>query len=571
MLGCVNKSISLVRNSRGIFRSYATGKDLRFGSDARNLMLRGVQKISDAVAVTLGPKGRNVILEQSYGPPKITKDGVTVAKSVEFANKHENLGAQLVRGVASTTNDVAGDGTTTATVLMRGIFEEGVKAVASGCNPMDVRRGILSATQIVVDELKKISKPIEGHEEIKQVAIISANSDHEIGELLANAISRVGKEGVITIQDGKGLENEIEVVEGMRLDQGYLSHHFVTDKKTQKVEMEDVHVLITDFKINSIHSMLPILEQIAMNRKRLLIIASDGVESDILTTLALNRMNGLQVVAIRAPGFGDNRKAILQDLAILTGGEVVSTDIGIKLEEIKLNQLGQIKKLTVSSEDTIMLGGAGSPEAIAERCDIIREIIKNSTSNYETEKARERLAKLSGGVAVIKIGGTSEVEVSEKKDRVIDALSATRAAIEEGIVPGGGCALLYASLALKNLKVDNFDQQVGINIIKKACQVPCRTISDNAGSEGGLVVSTLINASKIDIRRGFNAQTATFVDMLNEGIIDPTKVVRTALVDASGVASLMTTTECMVVEEANETNQALSTGKNMPNIGAMDY
>lgn len=495
-----------------------------------------------------------MILDQPYGAPKITKDGVTVAKHIEFSNRYVNLGASLVRSVASKTNDVAGDGTTTATVLTRAMFEEGCKAVSSGCNPMDVRRGMLRATEVVVEELKKITKQIDSQEEIEQVATISANSDREIGRLLANAMARVGKEGVITIQDGKGIDNEIEIVEGMRLDQGFLSHHFVTDKKTMKVEMEDVHVLLTDSKITNIQSLLPILEQIAVNRKKLLIIAADGLDSEVLTTLAINKtMRGLQVCAVRAPSFGDIRKAYLQDLAVLTGGELVSEEMNMRLEDVTLKQLGQIKKLTVTADDTIMLGGAGDKHAIEERCEGIRDIIRRPTSSaYDVEKAQERLAKLSGGVAVVKVGGTSEVEVGEKKDRIVDALSATRAAVEEGIVPGGGTALLYASQALKNVKVDNFDQGVGVDVIRKACQVPCRTIASNAGAEGALIVQTLINSGQINTRRGFNAQAGEFVDMLDAGIIDPTKVVRTALIDASSVASLMTTTECMVVEEKDD-------------------
>lgn len=551
-------------------RTYATGKDVRFGTEARSLMLQGVQKLADAVAVTLGPKGRNVILDQPYGPPKITKDGVSVAKHIEFSNRYLNLGASLVRSVASKTNDAAGDGTTTATVLTRAMFEEGCKAVSSGCNPMDVRRGMMRATDVVVDELRKMTKMIDSQEEIEQVATISANSDREIGSLLANAMARVGKEGVITIQDGKGIENEIEIVEGMRLDQGFLSHHFVTDKKTQRVEMEDVHVLLVDQKITSIQSLLPILEQIAVNRKRLLIIASDGLDSEVLTTLAINKsMRGLQVAAVRAPSFGDIRKAYLQDLAILTGGELISEEMNMRLEDVTLKQLGQVKKLTITADDTIMLGGAGDKALIEERCESIRDIIRRpSSSAYDIEKAQERLAKLSGGVAVVKVGGTSEVEVGEKKDRIVDALSATRAAVEEGIVPGGGTALLYASQALKNLKLDNFDQQVGVDVIRKACQVPCRTIASNAGAEGALIVQTLINSGEINTRRGFNAQSGEFVDMLEAGIIDPTKVVRTALIDASGVASLMTTTECMVVEEKEEKAASSAMGA-MGGMGGM--
>lgn len=465
-----------------------------------------------------------------------------------------NMGAQLVRSVASKTNDAAGDGTTTATVLTRALFEEGTKAVASGCNPMDVRRGMIRAVEVVIEEIKRLTKQIDSKEEIEQVATISANSDKEIGSLLANAISKVGKEGVITVTDGKGLENEIEIVEGMRFDQGYLSHHFVTDKKTQKCEMENVHILLHDKKISNVHSLIPILEQIAATRKKLLIIASDGVDSEVLATLVLNKMRGINVVAVKAPGYGDTRKAYLQDLAILTGGELISEEMGMNLEDTTMKQLGTAAKVTISADDTIMLGGGGDKEAINERCEMIREIISHSSSQYDIDRAQERLGKLSGGVAVLKVGGTSEVEVGEKKDRIEDALNATRAAVEEGIVPGGGVALLYASMALDNLEVDNFDQKVGVEAVKKACQVPCKTIANNAGCEGALVVQNLITGQngQINKRIGFNAQIGEYVDMLESGIIDPTKVVRTALLDAVGVASLMTTTECMVVDIPNK-------------------
>jgi chaperonin GroEL len=540
-------------------RTYVTGKDLKFGTEARALMLQGVIKLADAVAVTLGPGGRTVLLDQSYGPPKITKDGVTVAKHIEFSDRYMNMGAQLVRQVASKTNDAAGDGTTTATVLARAMFEEGCKRVAAGVNPMDLRLGIQIAVEHVVKGLQSLTKHITSKEEIQQVATVSANNDKVIGTLIANAMERVGKDGAITVTDAKGLENEMEVIEGMQFDQGYLSHYFITDKKTSTCEMEDVSILLVDKKISNVHSLLPLLEQIVMARKRLLIIAAEGVENDVLSTLIVNRMRGLQACAVKAPGFGDNRKAYLQDMAVLTGGEVISEELGMKLEDVTLQQLGTAKKVTVTADNTIILGGGGSKEAIEERCNIIRDIIAKTTSDYEREKAKERLGKLSGGVAVLKVGGASEVEVNEKKDRITDALNATRAAVEEGIVPGGGVALLYASKSLDQLKLDNFDQQVGVDVVRKACQIPCRLICDNAGAEGSLIVHQLLEMG--DTKRGWNALTRKFENMFEAGIIDPTKVVRHALVDAAGVASLMTTTECMVVEEPEKkSNHSHSVG-----------
>jgi chaperonin GroEL len=524
-----------------------TGKDLKFGTEARALMLQGVEKLSAAVMVTLGPKGRNVILDQSYGSPKITKDGVTVAKHIEFKDRYQNLGAQLVRSVASKTNDQAGDGTTTATVLTRAIFAEGCKSVAAGMNPMDLRRGINAAVEYIVDHLKKHSKEISTRDEIAQVATISANDDKDIGDLIADAMQRVGKKGVITVSEGKTLQNEIEVIEGMKTDTGYLSRYFVTDNKTQKCDFEDCHILITDRKITHVQPILPLLESVSQSRKKLLIIA-DGVEGDALTTLILNKIRGLQVCAIRAPGFGDNRKNNLQDIAVLTGGQVISDEVGLKLENVDFKQLGFAKKVSVSADDTIILDGAGDKESITERCDLIQEAVKNTTSEYEKEKLQERLAKLSGGVAVIKVGGGSEVEVNEKKDRITDALCATRAAVDGGIVPGGGVALLRASQGLDGVaaKLSNFDQKIGVQIVKNAIRVPARAIADNAGVDGAVVVGKILE--KDSYGWGYNAQLGEYTDMISAGIIDPTKVVRTALVDAASVASLMTTTEAMVVE-----------------------
>eukprot|EP01091_Cochliopodium_minus_P006825 TRINITY_DN167_c1_g1_i1.p1 TRINITY_DN167_c1_g1~~TRINITY_DN167_c1_g1_i1.p1 ORF type:complete len:575 (+),score=228.44 TRINITY_DN167_c1_g1_i1:41-1765(+) len=529
-----------------IMRNYA--KDIKFGGEARTLMLQGVEKLANAVQVTLGPKGRNVVIDQPYGGPKITKDGVTVAKSIEFKDRFQNIGAQLVKSVASKTNDEAGDGTTTATVLTKEIFIEGCKAVASGMNPMDLRRGIQLAAERVVSYLKSISRTISTKEEISQVATISANGDKVIGDLIASAMEKVGKEGVITVKDGKTLYDEIEVIEGMKFDQGYLSRYFVTDQKSQKCEFSDPLILLTDKKISSVHPIVNLLNKIGQERRNLVIIA-ENIEGDALATLILNRLQiGLNVVAVKAPGFGDNRKAILQDLAVLTGGTVISDEVGLKLEEVTLEQLGSCKQIEITSDDTLILNGQGSESDIKERCDSIRDNISRSTSEYEKEKYQERLAKLSGGVAVLKVGGSSEVEVGEKKDRITDALNATRAAVEEGIVPGGGTALLYASRSLESLKKEltNLDQIHGVSIIQRACRAPTRIISDNAGNSGAVVVEKLLESK--DESFGFNAATGEYVDMIKSGIIDPTKVVRTALIDSSGVSSLMTTTETIIVD-----------------------
>jgi chaperonin GroEL len=531
-------------------RTFATGKDIAFGTDGRARMLAGVNKLADAVQVTLGPKGRNVVIDQSFSAPKITKDGVSVARAIEFKDRYENMGAQLVRQVAGKTNDIAGDGTTTATILTRAIFAEGCKGVAAGMNPMDLRRGISAAVDHVLESIKKNSRTITTKDEIAQVATISANGDVAIGTLIANAMEKVGKEGVITVQEGKILVDELEIVEGMRFDRGYISPYFITNNKTQKCEFENPFVLIFDGKISSARQLIPILEHVLKTPRPLAIIAED-VEGEAITTLILNKLRGVaKVVAMKAPGFGDNRTATLQDIAVLTGGQVISEGTGSKLEDATLDQLGSCRKITVSRDDTIILDGDGDKSLIEERCELLREALSSNSSSYEKEKIQERLAKLSGGVAVIKVGGASEVEVGEKKDRIDDALNATRAAVEEGIVPGGGMALLYATQGLANVKVENQDQRVGVEIVRRALQVPAKSIIDNSGMEGAVVIGKLLEDAKGDehCSRGMNAATGQYVDMIQAGIIDPTKVVRTALTDASGVASLMTTTEAMIVD-----------------------
>eukprot|EP00201_Polytomella_parva_P023020 CAMPEP_0175048276 /NCGR_PEP_ID=MMETSP0052_2-20121109/6098_1 /TAXON_ID=51329 ORGANISM="Polytomella parva, Strain SAG 63-3" /NCGR_SAMPLE_ID=MMETSP0052_2 /ASSEMBLY_ACC=CAM_ASM_000194 /LENGTH=576 /DNA_ID=CAMNT_0016312319 /DNA_START=50 /DNA_END=1780 /DNA_ORIENTATION=- len=550
----IGKAIaSSTKNSRNnafiesLVRCYAT-KEMRFGQDVRERVLQGVHKLANAVQVTLGPKGRCVVIEQPYGGPKITKDGVSVAKAIELPDRFENIGASLVKQVASATNDVAGDGTTTATVLTRAILAEGCKSAAAGMNPMDVRRGINLAVDHVVKVLKSRAKKISTTEEIAQVGTISANGEREIGDLIANAMAKVGKEGVITVADGKTLENELEVVEGMRIDRGYISPYFVTDQKTMKVELENPFILLCEKKISGLQALLPVLEKVVKTQRPLLIVAED-VESEALATLIVNKLRaGLKVCAIKAPGFGENRKANLQDIAILTGGEVISEELGFKMENLEMTQLGSAKKVTVTKDDSIILDGAGSKEAIRERCDLLNSIIAEATSDYDREKYQERLAKLSGGVAVLKIGGASEVEVGEKKDRVTDALNATKAAVEEGIVPGGGAALLHASMTLDELKnkVENFDQQIGVQIIQNALKVPMKTIANNAGVEGYVAVGKVMESN--DVELGYNAATGKFVNMVDAGIIDPLKVVRTALVDAASVASLITTSECVIVD-----------------------
>ena len=555
-------------------RRFSSGKEVEFGVAARQRMLVGVERLADAVQVTLGPKGRNVIMEQSFGPPKISKDGVTVAKSIEFADRFENMGAQLVRQVASKTNDIAGDGTTTSTVLARGIFVEGCKAVAAGMNPMDLQRGITLGTNALVEELDRMSTHIADKAQVQQVATISANSDESIGSLIAEAIDLVGKEGVISVQDGNTLDNELEVVEGMKFDRGFISPYFVTDQKTQRCQFEDPYILIIEKKLSSIQSILPILETVAREQKSLVIIAED-VEADALATLVVNKIrSGIKICAVKAPGFGDNRKANLQDLAVLTGGQVISEETGVKLENATMEHLGTCKKMEVSKDDTVVLDGAGHKDEIEDRVAIIRASIENSKSEYEKEKLQERLAKLAGGIAVIKVGGGSEVEVNERKDRVTDALNATRAAVEDGIVPGGGSALLHASKALDGVIADslhNADLKFGVQLIQKAVRKPLAAIASNAGHSGAVVVGDLLKND--DTNHGFDAQNGIYLNMIEGGIIDPTKVVRTALVDAASVAGLMTTTEVAVCDLPSEGGDAGAMGGmgggGMPGMGGM--
>ncbi|EOX94047.1 Heat shock protein 60 isoform 1 [Theobroma cacao] len=546
-------------------RNYAA-KDIKFGVEARALMLRGVEELADAVKVTMGPKGRNVVLEQSFGAPKVTKDGVTVAKSIEFKDRVKNIGASLVKQVASATNDVAGDGTTCATVLTRAIFVEGCKSVAAGMNAMDLRRGITMAVDAVVTNLKSRARMISTSEEIAQVGTISANGEREIGELIAKAMEKVGKEGVITIADGKTLCNELEVVEGMKLDRGYISPYFITNQKNQKCELENPLILIHEKKISNLPALVKFLE-LSLSKQRPLLIVAEDLESEALATLILNKLRvGIKVCAIKAPGFGENRKAGLQDLAALTGGEVVTEELGLNIEKVGAEVLGSCKKVTVSKDDTIILDGAGGKAAIEERCDQIRSAMESSTSDYDKDKLQERLAKLSGGVAVLKIGGASEAEVGEKKDRVTDALNATKAAVEEGIVPGGGVALLYASKELENLHTANFDQKIGVQIIQNALMMPVHAIASNAGVEGAVIVGKLLEQDNPDL--GYDAAKGEYVDMVKAGIIDPLKVIRTALVDAASVSSLMTTTEAIVTELPNDEKAGPAAPGGM---GGLDY
>lgn len=546
-------------------RNYAA-KEIRFGVDARAGMLAGVEQLADAVKVTMGPKGRQVVIETPFGSPKITKDGVTVARAIEFKDRMKNLGASLVKQVASATNDAAGDGTTCATVLTRAIFVEGSKSVAAGMNAMDLRRGISLAVDTVVAHLKERAKRISTSEEIAQVGTISANGDREIGELIARAMEKVGKEGVITVSDGKTLYNELEVVEGMKLDRGYISPYFITNTKTQKCELDNPLVLVHEKKIAGLSAILPVLE-LALKMQRPLLIVAEDVESEALATLIVNKLRaGVKVCAVKAPGFGENRKANLQDLAILTGSQLISEDLGFKLEVVDPSHLGMAKKITVSKDDTIILDGGGDKAAIEERCEQLREALATATSDYDKEKLQERLAKLSGGVAVLKIGGASEVEVGEKKDRVTDALNATKAAVEEGIVPGGGVALLYASRELDKLQTENFDQKVGVQIIRNALKTPALAIASNAGAEGAIVVGKLLEQDSLEL--GYDAAKGEYVDMVKAGIIDPVKVIRTALVDAASVASLMTTTEAVIVD-APEDKKAGGGGGGMGGMGGM--
>jgi chaperonin GroEL len=548
-----------------------SGKVIKFGVEGRAAMLRGVDTLADAVQVTLGPKGRNAIIQQPYGAPKITKDGVTVAKSIDFEDKFEDMGAQLIKSVASKTNDVAGDGTTTATVLARAIYSEGCKAVAAGLNPLDLRRGIQLAVNKVVATLEEISRPITSKEEVSQVGTISANSDTEIGNLISDAMERVGKEGVITVQDGKTLENELEVVEGMKFDRGFISPYFITDPKTQTCELEDPLILLVEKKVSNLAQLVPLLESVIKSQSSILIVAED-VESEALAALVVNKLRaGIKVAAVKAPGFGDNRKATMQDLAVLTGGTVVSEEMGMKLEEITPNDLGRCKKVTITKNDTVVLGGGGDKDSITERCELIRTSIETTKSDYEREKLQERLAKLSGGVAVIKVGGASEVEVSEKKDRVVDALNATRAAVEEGIVPGGGKALLYCSTQLQEVaekEATNMDQRIGVEIIQRALRAPLSTIAMNAGEEGAVVCGELIKPD-VPIERGFDAQNGIYCDMFEAGIIDPTKVTRTGIVDAASVAGLLTTSEAMICDKPDEGGASGGMHGGMGGMGGM--
>jgi chaperonin GroEL len=521
-------------------------KELRFNGDARDRMLRGIDILANAVKVTLGPKGRNVLLNKSYGAPRITKDGVTVAKEIELSDKFENMGAQMVKEVATRTSDQAGDGTTTATVLAQAIAREGVKAVAAGMNPMDLRRGIDMAVASVVNDLKKGSKSISTNAEIAQVGTISANDDREIGEMIAQAMQKVGNEGVITVEEATSLETELDLVEGMQFDRGYLSAYFVTNAEKMVAELDKPYILLHEKKLSSLQSLLPVLEAVVQSGNPLLIVAED-IEGEALATLVVNKLRGgLKVAAVKAPGFGDRRKAMLDDLAVLTGGQVISEDLGIKLENVTLEMLGTAKKVRIDKDSTTVIDGAGKKSDIAGRCTQLRAQIEETTSDYDKEKLQERLAKLAGGVAIIRVGGSTEVEVKERKDRVDDAMHATRAAVEEGIVAGGGVTLLYASQRLDALNPENNDQKVGIDIIRRALQAPARQIFENAGAEGSIIVGKLLDKNKAN--QGFDAQTGTYVDMLKAGIIDPAKVVRLALQGAASVASLLLTTEAMIAD-----------------------
>ncbi|PKP93675.1 MAG: chaperonin GroEL [Alphaproteobacteria bacterium HGW-Alphaproteobacteria-16] len=545
-------------------------KDVKFSRDARERILKGVDILADAVKVTLGPKGRNVVIDKSFGAPRITKDGVSVAKEIELKDKFENMGAQMVREVASKTNDVAGDGTTTATVLAQAIVREGMKSVAAGMNPMDLKRGVDLAVTKVVADLQSRSKPVSGSSEIAQVGIISANGDREVGEKIAEAMEKVGKEGVITVEEAKGLEFELDVVEGMQFDRGYLSPYFITNPEKMAVELNDPYILIHEKKLSNLQSMLPILEAVVQSGRPLLIIAED-IEGEALATLVVNKLRGgLKVAAVKAPGFGDRRKAMLEDIAVLTKGEVISEDLGIKLESVTLGMLGTAKRVTIDKDNTIIVDGAGEADAIKGRTDAIRQQIEITTSDYDREKLQERLAKLAGGVAVIKVGGASEVEVKERKDRVDDALHATRAAVEEGIVPGGGTALLYATKALEGLKGENEDQTRGVDIVRKSLTSLVRQIAANAGHDGAVVSGKLLDQS--DTSFGFNAATDTYENLVAAGVIDPTKVVRTALQNAASVAGLLITTEA-AVSELPEDKSAMPAmpGGGMGGMGGMDF
>jgi chaperonin GroEL len=541
-------------------------KEVRFSDDAREKMLRGVDILAHAVRVTLGPKGRNVVLDKSFGAPRITKDGVTVAKEIELDDKFENMGAQMVREVASKTSDQAGDGTTTATVLAHAIVREGAKSVAAGMNPMDLKRGVDLAVNAVVEDLKKHSKTVTSNAEIAQVATISANGDSEIGRFIAEAMKKVGNEGVITVEEAKSLETELDVVEGMQFDRGYISPYFVTNAEKMRAELEDPYLLIYEKKLSALNDLLPLLEAVVQTAKPLLIIAED-VEGEALATLVVNKLRGgLKVAAVKAPGFGDRRKAMLQDIAILTGGQMISEDLGIKLEHVKLDMLGKAKRIMIDKENTTIVNGAGKKKDIEGRIAQIKAEIEETTSDYDREKLQERLAKLAGGVAVIRVGGATEVEVKERKDRVDDAMHATRAAVEEGILPGGGVALLRSIKALGRLKVENDDQKTGIDIVRKALSTPARQIAVNAGEDGSIVVGKISDNDAYAY--GYDAQEGQYVDLVSKGIIDPTKVVRAALQGAASVAGLLMTTEAMVAEKPKKETPSMP---GMPPGGGMDY
>ena len=545
-------------------------KDVKFGADAREKLLRGVDILADAVQVTLGPKGRNVVIDKSFGAPRTTKDGVTVAKEIELADKFENMGAQMVREVASKTNDVAGDGTTTATVLARAIVREGAKSVAAGMNPMDLKRGIDKAVEAVVADLKKRSKKVKSNEEIGQVGTISANGDKEVGNMIAQAMSKVGNEGVITVEEAKSLATELDVVEGMQFDRGYISPYFITNAEKMMAELDDVAILIHEKKLTSLQPMLPILEAVVQSGRPLLIIAEE-IEGEALATLVVNKLRGgLKVAAVKAPGFGDRRKAMLEDIAIVTGGQVISEDIGIKLENVKMNMLGTAKKVRIDKENTTIVDGAGKKADIQARVGQIKAQIEETTSDYDKEKLQERLAKLAGGVAVIRVGGATEVEVKERKDRVDDALNATKAAVEEGIVPGGGTALLYATKMLANLTGDNDDQTQGIAIVRRAIQYPIRIIVQNAGQEASIIVGKLLEQKSSTY--GYDAQNEKYVDFIDAGIVDPTKVVRVALQNAASVAGLLITTEAMIADRPEKKSSPMpGGGGGMGGMGDMDF
>ena len=543
-------------------------KDVKFGSDARNRMMAGVDILANAVKVTLGPKGRNVVLEKAFGAPRITKDGVTVAKDIELKDKFENMGAQMVREVASKANDMAGDGTTTATVLAQAIAQEGAKAVAAGMNPMDLKRGIDLAVENIVETLKNRSKPITTSDEVAQVGTISANGESEIGAMIAQAMEKVGNEGVITVEEAKSLDTELEVVEGMQFDRGYLSPYFVTDGDKMKAVLEEPYILLHEKKLSNLQDMLPILEKVVQSGRPLLIIAED-IEGEALATLVVNRLRGgLKVAAVKAPGFGDRRKAMLEDIAILTKGTVISEEVGIKLDSVTLEMLGSAKRVEITKENTVIVDGMGDKDSIVGRCNQIRAQVEETNSDYDREKLQERLAKLAGGVAVIKVGGATEVEVKERKDRVDDAMHATRAAVEEGIVPGGGTALVKAIANLEKLTGENDDQNVGVNIVRRAIQAPARQIANNAGADGAVIVGKLLEEKSDTI--GYNAQKGEFEDLIKAGVIDPTKVVRSALQNAASVAGLLITTEAMV-GELPEPKPAMPSAPDMGGMGGMGF